>query len=65
MFSIIDKKNKSNPIIGLSLMGFTIIICLAFLIYFGSWVTEKRLEVREQKNPVWWENTVLWVCPLH
>jgi|TARA_B100001971_G_C17993135_1_gene433384 uncharacterized protein YneF (UPF0154 family) len=65
MFSKIDKKNKSNPTIGISLMGFTIIICLVFLIYFGAWVAEKRLEVRDQKNPVWWENTVLWVCPLH
>tara|TARA_B100000686_G_C16780872_1_gene971767 strand:- start:1815 stop:1991 length:177 start_codon:yes stop_codon:yes gene_type:complete len=56
---------NSKPAIGLSLMGITIIICIAFLIYFTAWFAEKRLEIRDHKNPVWWENTVLWVCPLH
>ena len=58
-------KQFKRPVMGLTFIGFTLIVCLAFLIYFGAWVADKRLELRNQQEPIWWENTILWVCPLH
>ena len=61
----INIKELRRPVTGISFIGITLVLTLVFLVYFGAWFAEKRLEQRDHKEPIWWENTVLWVCPLH
>lgn len=67
--------HRRPPWRGLALLGVSAGFSAALLIYFGAWSALDRVEARqlalapraEAAAPVeaWWEEGLLWVCPLH
>ena len=64
---------KRRPIIGLGLLMSSVIGTLAVLIYFGAWASSDRIENRAQASGIsesqvegeWWEDGLVFACPLH
>ena len=62
-----------RPFKGLALLSSSVIGTVAVLIFLGAWASEKRIEDRAisiGKNPdqiqaEWWEDSLLFVCPVH
>ncbi|MDA1280076.1 MAG: hypothetical protein O3B95_08560 [Chloroflexi bacterium] len=62
-----------RPLLGFGLLGATIVVTLAVLIYLGAWASSDRIEnrvlaastggVHDQGD--WWEDSLLLACPLH
>ena len=64
---------KQPPYLGFALLTSTLIGTLAVLIYFGAWASSERVENRalaagipeSQQEGEWWENGLIYACPLH
>jgi hypothetical protein len=64
---------KRRPIVGFGLLILSVIGTLVFMIYFGAWVSYDRIENRAftagipetQVEGEWWEDGLVFVCPLH
>ena len=64
---------KRRPILGFGLLMSSVIATLAVLIYFGAWASSERIENRalaagipeSQAEGEWWEDGLVFACPLH
>jgi len=64
---------KRRPIVGFGLLMSSVIGTLAVLIYFGAWASSDRIENRalaagiyeSQVEGEWWEDGLVFACPLH
>ncbi len=61
------------PFVGFGLLMSSVAGTLAVLIYFGAWASSDRIENRagvagiaeSQVEGEWWEDGLLYACPLH
>jgi hypothetical protein len=64
---------KNRPFLGYGLLMSSVIGTLAVLIYFGAWASTDRIENRalaagiteSQTEGEWWEDGLIFACPLH
>ena len=64
---------KRRPMLGFGLLMSSVIGTLAVLIYFGAWASSDRIENRAQAAGIsetqvegeWWEDGLVFACPLH
>lgn len=64
---------KRRPIVGFGLLLSSVLGTFAVLIYFGAWASADRIESRalasgtteSQIEAEWWEDGLVFVCPLH
>lgn len=62
-----------RPLLGFGLLFSTVLFSAAVLIYFGAWASADRIENRalaadatpSHAEGEWWEDGLLFVCPLH
>ena len=62
-----------RPVLGFSLLIFSVIATVAMLIYFGARASADRIENRaiaagvneSQIDNKWWEDGLILACPLH
>ncbi|NQW20576.1 MAG: hypothetical protein HQ477_07635 [Chloroflexi bacterium] len=62
-----------RPFVGFGLLMSSVIGTLVVLIYFGAWASSNRIENRayaagtteSQIDGEWWEDGLVFVCPLH
>ncbi|MEK9676611.1 MAG: hypothetical protein VW271_08835 [Chloroflexota bacterium] len=61
------------PLLGYGLIASSVIGSVALLIYFGAWAATDRIEnralasgnVSELQDGEWWEDGLIFACPLH
>jgi len=61
------------PFLGYGLIASSVIGSVALLIYFGAWAATDRIEnralasgkVTELQDGEWWEDGLIFACPLH
>lgn len=56
--------------LGLGLLGGSIIFTASVLIFFGAWFADGRIEARtdtvgHEAQGDWWEDGLIAVCPIH
>ncbi len=64
---------KRRPVVGFGLLLASVLGTFAVLIYFGAWASSDRIENRalasgtteSQVEAEWWEDGLVFVCPLH
>ena len=69
--------SSRRPIRGLALIALSLAFSLAVLIYLGAWASSDRIEARwfdsesesfghgDGADGAWWEDGLVFVCPLH
>lgn len=62
--------SRRRPMLGLGLLGGSIVFTLAVLIFFGAWFADERIEARtetvgHEASGDWWEDGLITVCPIH
>ena len=66
---------RRPPWRGLTLLAISAAFSAALLVYFGAWSAAERVDARGltlasrteviEPGEAWWEDSLLWVCPLH
>ena len=59
-----------RPLLGLGLLGGSLIFTASVLIFFGAWFADGRIEARfgtdgHEATGEWWEDGLITVCPIH